>query len=163
MVSITRAFKLNETQMIYSIDNASLSYKKNEKLYLIHLFGTESRATILPCLHDSTKALWDLFARKNSILYRKSLKVLKVFEHSKYEFIYHSDHYKNRFPAPGLRESSLRVHRAGEHTMTPRKNLLAGYRLVMVLHYQIISYVLRSGSHFKCYSMFLVVWIKIIK
>ena len=57
MVSITKALKLNETHMIYSIDNDSLSYKKYEKLYLIHLFGTESRATILPCLYDSAKAL----------------------------------------------------------------------------------------------------------
>ena len=144
MVSITKALKLNETHMIYSIDNDSLSYKKYEKLYLIHFFGTESRATILPCLYDSAKALWDLFARKDLILFWKSLKVLKVFEHSKYEFIHHSDHYKNRFSAPGLRESSLRVYRGGEHTMTP-------------------TYVLRSGSHFKCYSMLRVVWIKINK
>lgn len=57
MVSITKALKLNETHMIYSIDNDSLSYKKYEKLYLIHFFGTESRATILPCLYDSAKAL----------------------------------------------------------------------------------------------------------
>ena len=63
------------------------------------------------------------FARKNSVLYWKSLKVLKVFEHSKYEFIHHHDHYKNRFPAPGLRESSLRVYRGGEHTMTPTEKL----------------------------------------
>ena len=123
MVSITKALKLNETHMIYSIDNDSLSYKKYEKLYLIHFFGTESRATILPCLYDSAKALWDLFARKNLILFWKSLKVLKVFEHSKYEFIHHPDHYKNRFPAPGLRESSLRVYRGGEHTMTPTEKL----------------------------------------
>ena len=47
--------------------------------------------------------------------------------------------------------------------MTPVENLFEGYRPVMVLHYELISYVLRSGSHFKRYSRLRVVWIKINK
>ena len=162
MVSITRALKLNKTHTIYPLITIFFHTKKWKTVFNPP-FWYRVQSHNFTMFIRQCKALWDLFATKNSILYWKSLKVLKVFEHSKYEFIHHSDHYKNRFPAPGLQKSYLRVYKGGEHTMTPAENLFAGYRPVMVLHYELISYVLRSGSHFKCYSIFRVVWFKINK